>query len=100
MRSDLPLGVFAAQLVHAAGESAQNMEVPEGTHAVVLAVPDEQSLLSVEAKLAQHGLDFKSVREPDAPWNGQLMAIGIRPQPRKKLKKLLANLPLYKGATQ
>jgi peptidyl-tRNA hydrolase len=82
--------------VHAAGESAQNTEIPPNTHAVVLAVPDEKTLLAMEEKLKQHFIEFKSINEPDMPWNGQLMCIGIKPQPRKKIRKLLANLPLYK----
>lgn len=96
VRSDLPFGVALAQTVHAAGESAQNTVVPPDTHAVVLAVPDESSLLAVEAKLLKHGIEITSIREPDAPWCGQLMTIGIKPQTREKLKKLLANLSLYK----
>jgi len=82
--------------VHAAGESAQNTTVPPNTHAVVLAVPDEVSLLVVEEKLLQNGIEITPIREPDVPYLGQLMTIGIKPQPRKKLRKLLANLPLYR----
>jgi peptidyl-tRNA hydrolase len=82
--------------VHAAGESAQNVTVPANTHAVVLAVPDEDSLLLIEAKLSKAGIEFASIREPDAPYFGQITAIGIKPQPREKIRKLLSNLPLYK----
>lgn len=96
VRKDLPFGTALAQTVHAAGESAQNTVVPPNTHAVVLAVPDEKALLDVEAKLLQHGIEIKSIREPDMPWCGQLMTIGIKPQPREKIRKLLSNLPLYK----
>lgn len=92
----MPAGVALAQVVHAAGESAQQMLIPPNTHAVVLAVPDEQSLLAVEAKLIRKGIEFSAIREPDEPWNGQLMTIGIKPQERKKIRKILANLPLYK----
>ncbi len=96
IRKDLPPGVALAQTVHAAGESAQNTEVPPHTHAVVLAVPDEASLLVVETNLKLAGVDIAAIREPDPPWNGQLMAIGIKPQPREKIRKLLSNLPLYR----
>lgn len=96
IRKDLPPGVALAQTVHAAGESAQNTVVPPDTHAVVLAVPDECALLAVEAKLLRNGLELSAIREPDEPWSGQLMAIGIKPQPREKIKKLLSNLPLYR----
>lgn len=96
IRKDLPFGVALAQLVHAAGESAQNTEVPPNTHAVVLAVPDEATLLAVEEKLLRHNIELASIREPDSPWCGQLMAIGIKPQSREKIRKLLSNLPLYR----
>jgi peptidyl-tRNA hydrolase len=96
VRKDLPFGTALAQTVHAAGESAQNVTVPPNTHAVVLAVPDEHTLLKYEAKLLRNGLEITAIREPDEPWNGQLMAIGIKPQPREKIKKLLSSLPLYK----
>jgi hypothetical protein len=62
----------------------------------VLAAADEASLLAIEDKLLRHGVEFVSIREPDAPWNGQLMTIGIKPQPREKIRKLLSNLPLYR----
>ena len=96
MRKDLPFGVALAQTTHAAGESAQNVAVPSNTHAVVLAVSDEQSLLLVEQKLSLAGIEFVAIREPDEPYCGQILAIGIKPQPRNKLRKLLANLPLYR----
>jgi peptidyl-tRNA hydrolase len=82
--------------VHAAGESAQNTSVPPDTHAVVLAVPDEASLLSIEQKLIEAGVEIAAIREPSPPWNLQLMCIGIKPQPRESIRKLLANLPLYR----
>jgi 7-keto-8-aminopelargonate synthetase-like enzyme len=96
IRKDLPFGVALAQTVHAAGESAQEVKVPPQTHAVVLAVPDEAALLNVESVLMIAGVGISSIREPDVPWNNQLMAIGIKPQPREKIKKLLSNLPLYR----
>lgn len=50
----------------------------------------------MEAKLLRKGIEFSAIREPDEPWNGQLMTIGVKPQTREKLRKLLGNLPLYK----
>lgn len=96
IRKDLPFGVALAQTVHASGESAQNTKVPPHTHAVVLAVPDEAALLAVEQKLLANSIEISAIREPDAPYFGQLMSIGIKPQPREKIRKLLSNLPLYR----
>ena len=96
VRRDLPFGVVLAQTVHAAGESVQGMLVPPSTHAVVLAVSDEKSLLDVEAKLLKAGIEIAAIRELDEPYCGQLMTIGVKPQTREKLRKLLGSLPLYK----
>ena len=77
VRKDLPRGVLAAQLIHAAGESSG--QVPEGTYAVALAARNEGHLSLLEQKLKDAGLPHHAVREPDAPWNGALMAIGLAP---------------------
>lgn len=95
MRSDLPRGVQAAQLVHAAGESSPG-NLPQGTCAVVLTVPNETKLIELEFKLRLAGILLRMIREPDAPWNGQAMAIGICPIIKDKVKKYLSNLPLLK----
>ncbi len=81
--------------MHAAGESSTG-NIPEGTHAVVLATPNEAKLLALERVLIDAGIPHTAVREPDEPWNGQLMAIGIRPGPRDTVRKLLSNLPLLR----
>lgn len=97
VRKDLPFGVALAQVVHAAGESAQEVKVPPNTCAVVLAVSDEAALLVVEKRLQEALVDgVTSIREPDEPYNGQITAIGIRPCLREKVKALLRHLPLYR----
>lgn len=96
VRRDLPVGVIAAQLIHAAGESSPG-NLPEATRAVALAVPDEKSLLDLETSLSVAGVSFKSIREPDPPYYGALMAIGLVPQHKTPLlKQLLGKLPLVK----
>lgn len=81
VRADLPRGVLAAQLIHAAGESSPG-DLPPGTHAVALAAADEPALEELARRLTFDGLPHVQIREPDAPWNGALMAIGLRPLPR------------------
>ena len=76
-------------ICHAAGETGP---ATTGTHAVILAIPNEQSLLQLAERLSLKGLDFHLIHEPDAPWNGQAMALGLRPGPRCKA---LGGLPLY-----
>lgn len=91
VRRDLPLGVLAAQVVHAAGESSDR--VPSGTHAVVLAVPDEHALARTASKLAEAEIPHVLIAEPDAPWSGALMAIGLEPTTHN-LRSVLGRLPL------
>jgi len=87
IRQDLPRGVLAAQMIHAAGESGP---VPRGTHAVALAAKNEQHLLRIEEALRYANVQHKAIREPDPPWNGALMAIGLHPteEPPRFLKRL------------
>jgi peptidyl-tRNA hydrolase len=102
LRRDLPPGVMLAQTTHAAGESAARWSLeakrslPADTHAVVLAVPDERSLLELEQKLITRNIPHCAIREPDAPWNGQLMAIGLWPADRKTVKRVVSNYPLVR----
>lgn len=83
-------------MIHAAGESSPG-NLPSNTHAVALAIANESELLRLEAKLQDHSIEFVAIREPDAPWNGQLMAIGLKPAHKSAtLKKCLSHLKLVK----
>lgn len=87
---------MAAQLVHAAGESSPG-NLPEGTHAIVLGVQSEEELLILEQRLIEFEVEHRSIREPDAGWNNQLMSIGLTPTVKTPaLKKLLSQLPLLR----
>jgi Peptidyl-tRNA hydrolase PTH2 len=104
VRSDIPIGTAAAQIAHAAGESATagwqegtSPHVPEGTHAIVLGARDEEALTRVLAHLQAAKLPFRAIYEPDPPWNSQLMAIGIAPIRRQIGRRYLSCLPLYRG---
>jgi len=91
VRADIPFGVQLAQSIHASENE------PPGTHVVALHANNEQELLSLEVQLQALGYTYKAVREPDAPWNGQLMAIGIASQLRTpQLKKLMSKYKLAK----
>lgn len=96
IRRDLPLGVLGAQLVHAAGESSPG-GLPVGTIAVALAARDESHLEELERKLIERQIPHRAIREPDSPWNGALMSIGIEPvTDRCALKPVTGSLGLLK----
>lgn len=95
VRKDLSRGVQAAQLVHAAGESSPG-NLAEGTYAVVLEVPDEAALRAVKARLSLTQVALVAVYEPDPPFNGQLMALGLVPVRKEAVRRFLSSLPLLK----
>jgi hypothetical protein len=81
-------------IVHAAGESACGLEA--GTHAVALhASPGE--LRALEMALVERGVPHVAFREPDPPWCGALMAIGLLPARDRRGRRLVAHLPLVRG---
>ena len=87
---------MAAQIVHAAGESARGTpELPPNTNAVVLAVPGEAALRALDKKLSLAGVQHVTVQEVDPPFDGQCTAIGLVPvADRAKVKPILSKLPL------
>ena len=96
MRRDLPLGTLAAQLIHAAGASSPGA-IPPDTRAIALMVADEAALALLAERLELASIAHVVVREPDPPWSGALMAIGILPlaDPRAA-RRVLAKLPLLR----
>ena len=96
MRNDLPAGVAAAQIVHAAGESSPG-NLPEGTFAVVLGVSNESVLYDLAERLQRADIKHVTIVEVDAPYTDQMMAIGLVPAPRSVGRRVLSSLPLYRG---
>jgi peptidyl-tRNA hydrolase len=99
VRRDLPLGVVCAQITHAAGESfAASMFKGDisGTIAVVLGVDDKEELHNARRRLKRLQVPHVPIYEPDAPWHGQLMAIGLVPGDAALLRPLMRQYKLLK----
>lgn len=94
-RADIPHGNQAAQLIHAAGESSSGNLSPH-TYAIALTARDEAHLDEISVRLDAEGIVHTRIVENDAPYEGQLMAIGIPPQERWRIHKHLSQLPLLK----
>lgn len=94
IRADLPHGLQVAENTHAAGESARLAQnLPADTHAVALQVPTEAALLELGQALDSFQIPHVKIYENDAPYENQLMAIGVVPAPRTpQLRKLTARL--------
>ena len=89
----MSVGILAASLVHAAGESSPG-NLPENTHAIVLAVPDEAALVREKERLEKAGVRLVAIREPDL--GNALMALGVAPGRKEVLRRFLSSLPLLK----
>lgn len=86
---------MVAQTIHAAGESVREA-VPSNTYAVALKARDEAQLVELYARLEAAGIPCTLIREPDSPWLGQAMALGISPCDRTLVRKYLSQLPLLR----
>jgi len=82
--------------LHAAGESFSPHCRGHPVYAVALSAASEEELLRLEYKLRRDEIPHVSIREPDSPWNNQLMAIGIEPTDRDKIKRYTSGFPLVK----
>jgi len=97
VRTDIAAGSQFAQVVHAAGESARLAnELPEDTRAVALGIKDKASLEALEARLIAARIVHAAIREPDPPFNGELVAIGLAPVSRQLVRRLLSSLRLLR----
>lgn len=79
-------------LVHAAGESSPG-NLAKNTHAVVLTAKSEDELREIAAQLKSKGVAFVEIIEPDAPYDGALMALGLIPGKKEALRRHLSSLP-------
>ena len=85
-----------AQTIHAAGESCEG-PLPSGTYAIALGVPNEAGLRVLAQRLWDAGIPHKVITEPDSPYDGQAMAVGVFPtSDRDRIRKLTSNLPLIR----
>lgn len=90
----MPPGIKAANIVHAAGGSSPG-NLPDDTIAVALQAPPAE-LAELERKLKKCGTPHHAQRESDAPYSGELMAIGIAPCARLTVRRLVSSFGLVR----
>lgn len=101
VRRDLPLGVCAAMITHAAGESGA-LYADEydgrfrGATAVVLEAKSESHLKQMEEYFRSNHIRYVVVHESSGPYGGQLMAIGLVPGEREDLAPKLSSFQVLK----
>jgi hypothetical protein len=95
VREDLPRNVLGLVLFHAGGESSDGT-LDQETHGVVLAAANERALEQEAQRLRALGIDFVEIREDRPPWNGALMALGVRPGRKEVLRRAFSSMRLLR----
>lgn len=89
-------GVTACQAAHAAGESVRGGPAPGDTHVVALIAETSADLEALAGRLRGAGLHYVLIREPDEPYNGAAVALGIEPMDREKVRPFVADFKVFK----
>lgn len=102
VRKDIPLGVLAAMITHAAGESGALYEDNydgrfRGATAVVLEARDQYHLDMIEKYLQSKNIQYVAVHESGGEFHGQFMAIGVVPGERETLSNYFSTFGLLKS---
>lgn len=100
------MGVIAAMVTHAAGESAARWigftpaarRLPPHTTAVVLEAKDERHLEHILAHIIRLDVAFEPIFESGGPYANQLMAIGLLPANREAIGHLLKEYQTLKSS--
>ena len=96
VRQDLPLAQQAVQAIHAAMACVhEHGDLPPDTRLVLLAVPDQPSLLAWSSRLGERGIAHSLFEEPDHGIGPS--ALATPPAPLSQ-RRLLGRLPLWSPA--
>lgn len=94
MRGDLPRGLQAAYIAHAAGES--NPRNWKDMHVVVLVAKDSKVLSRVKERLVLACVPHHPMRETDGEFAGQVLSLGVEPCRKEFARRVLSSLPLLR----
>lgn len=98
VRQDLPVFIQMVNVGHACGEAIQEAPISRQTIIRLLHVENEAELITYAQKLLDKGFFHAIIHEPDAPWNGQAMALATEPSNERlnALGKMLYHLKAAK----
>lgn len=98
VRQDLPVFIQMVNVGHACGEAIRQAPISRHTVLRLLHVQDETELIWYATKLHEKNFHHALINEPDAPWNGQAMALATEPSNERlnALGKMLYHLKAAK----
>lgn len=88
-------GIAAAQAAHAAAESIQTLPVPADTFVCVLRADTSEEIEKLSTVLRDADIFHTVIREPDEPYNGAAVALGVEPTERERVRSFLAHLKVF-----
>lgn len=89
-------GVAAVQAAHVAAESIRCLPVSNETIVRVLAARDTDELRALSARLKELGIHHVLNTEPDPPYKGVCVALGVEPMEEDRIKPLMAGLKVFR----
>lgn len=89
-------GVCAVQAAHAAGESCFDGPANGETHVVALVAETSAALEMLHVSLDKAAIQHVTIREPDAPYKGAAVAVGIKPMDRESVRSHVAHFKVLR----
>lgn len=89
-------GVTAVQAAHAAGESLRGGPATGDTHVVALVAETSAELEALAARLHAASIHYVLIREPDEPYNGAAVALGVEPMDRDAVRPHVAAFKVFR----
>lgn len=89
-------GIVACQAAHAATECIQSLPVSDQTHVCALEAETSADLETLGKLLTDAGLPHVVIREPDEPYNGAAVAVGVAPMDRYLVKPYMSTFKVLR----
>lgn len=89
-------GIAACQAAHAATECIQSLPVSDQTHVCVLEAETSIELETLGKVLHNEGIPHVVIREPDEPYRGAAVAVGVAPMDRDLIRPYMQTFKVFR----
>ena len=89
-------GIAAVQAVHAATECLRELPVAATTHVCILQANTSADLEALAVRLTDNGIHHTIIREPDSPYNGAAVAVGIDIMTRELVRPHVSDFKAFR----
>lgn len=89
-------GAACAQTLHAATESLRRLPVDTDTHAAILVAETSADLERLSETLRGAGIHHALILEPDAPYHGAAVALGVEPRVKSSVAPFMVDFKPFR----